>query len=85
MINISEKVLLDRDYLLSIDDIKEWEAENGNLDSDSVVLLYTGQQHLYWNVTDYFGSTNDSDPSTFHFSCKFLFINVTVFIIVHAQ
>ena len=68
VIDISEKVRRNRDYLLSVDDITAWEESHGPLDSDSIVLLYTGQQHWYWNMNDYFGASNASDPSTYHFS-----------------
>lgn len=68
VIDISLKVAEDKTYNLQIEDVREWEATNGELNSDSIVLLYTGQQHLYWDRKEYFGATNLSDTSTYRFS-----------------
>jgi len=48
VIDIKDKVDRDPDYLLSIDDIKEWEGRHGPIPSRAIVLLYTGWGR-YWS------------------------------------
>ncbi len=47
-IDVTDKCVSDRDYMLSIDDIKDWEAENGLLPDGSWVIMYTGIGTQYY-------------------------------------
>lgn len=44
VIDIRETAANDADYRLSVDDVKAWEADNGEIPAGSVVILYTGWQ-----------------------------------------
>lgn len=41
-IDVSAKAAADRDYLITVDDIKGWEARNGPLPEWGIILFYTG-------------------------------------------
>lgn len=41
-IDVTAKCALDKDYMLSVDDIKAWEAVYGKLPQDAWLLMYTG-------------------------------------------
>ena len=41
-IDVSAKATADRDYLITVDDIKGWEATNGALPEWGIILFYTG-------------------------------------------
>jgi kynurenine formamidase len=44
VIDIRDTAANDVDYRLSVDDVKAWEAENGEIPAGSVVILFTGWQ-----------------------------------------
>lgn len=44
VIDIRTQAANDADYRLSLDDVKTWEAANGEIAPDSLVILYTGWQ-----------------------------------------
>jgi kynurenine formamidase len=41
-IDVSTKAAADRDYLITVDDIKGWEAANGPIPEWGIILFYTG-------------------------------------------
>jgi kynurenine formamidase len=41
-IDVSKKTAADRDYLITVDDIKQWEAVNGKIPDGSIILFETG-------------------------------------------
>lgn len=41
-IDVTEKCMKDRDYLLSVEDIKAWESRHGKIPAGSWVIMYTG-------------------------------------------
>ncbi|HTS45325.1 MAG TPA: cyclase family protein, partial [Puia sp.] len=45
-----------RDYLVSIKDITDWEAEHGKIPEHSIVLLRTGYGKFYPDAKNYFGT-----------------------------
>ena len=47
-IDVVSKCLSNRDYLLTVDDIKEWEAINGIIPDNAWVLMYTGIDTRYY-------------------------------------
>jgi kynurenine formamidase len=55
-IDISEKALADRDYLISTDDIQAWESEHGAIPDGSIVLLQTGYGRYWPSAEDYLGT-----------------------------
>lgn len=45
----------DPDYEISVQDIEGWERQHGLIDAGSVVLMYTGWQHLWNDPRAFFG------------------------------
>ena len=56
VIDVSEKALTNRDYLVSIADIEHWEKTNGPLPENTILLFKTGYGKFYPNREKYFGS-----------------------------
>jgi kynurenine formamidase len=58
VVDVSDRVAADADYLLQIDDVRLWEAENGELPDGGWLLLRTGwdrrshDQHQFLNADD---------------------------------
>ncbi len=57
VIDISEKALSDRDYLVSADDFLAWESRYGRIPDAAIVLLRTGYGKFYPDAQQYFGTT----------------------------
>ncbi|MGA9379609.1 MAG: cyclase family protein, partial [Phormidium sp.] len=47
VIDISYQAKINSDYLLSINDIWDWEQQNGKIPTDSILLVYTGWQEKW--------------------------------------
>lgn len=56
VIDVSERALKDRDYLISINDITEWEKKNAAISENSIVLFKTGYGQFYPDAEKYFGT-----------------------------
>jgi kynurenine formamidase len=56
VIDVSAKALKDRDYLISVNDITEWEKINGSIPENSIVLFKTGYGQFYPDAEKYFGT-----------------------------
>lgn len=57
-INVSAKALENADYLVSIEDLKDWESEHGDIPTESIILLQTGFGKYYPNAKKYLGTDN---------------------------
>ena len=55
-VDVSEKALQDRDYLVSVNDFKDWEAVNGKIKDGVIVLLETGHSKYYPDKLEYLGT-----------------------------
>ncbi|MCP9199786.1 cyclase family protein [Gramella sp. GC03-9] len=55
-IDVSDKALKDPDYLISIADLKDWEAVNGEIATGSIVLFQTGFGKYYPDAKKYLGT-----------------------------
>lgn len=56
-INVADSALEDSDYQISVQDLKEWESEQGQeIPSESIVLLETGYSSFYPNKKKYLGT-----------------------------
>jgi len=63
VIDVSAKALSNRDYLISVDDVQQWEKANGSL-PDSVILLFrTGYGQYYPDAIKYFGTDKKGDSA----------------------
>ncbi len=56
VIDISEKAKADRDYMLSIKDVEDWETKNGKIDANTIILVKTGYSKFYRDRLTYFGT-----------------------------
>ncbi|MCL1467315.1 cyclase family protein [Argonema galeatum A003/A1] len=56
VIDIRDKVAERPDYVLTIADIKVWEAQHGQIPPNSVVLLYTGWQDKWFDSNAFLNS-----------------------------
>lgn len=66
LVDIVEQSQSTRDYLATVDDLKQWEEVNGEIPEDSVLILRTGWSNFWPNKLDYFG-TDSKNPSLAHF------------------
>ncbi len=56
VIDVSDKALANRDYLLSIQDVEDWEKKNGQIDANTIILVKTGYSKFYPDRLTYFGT-----------------------------
>ncbi len=57
VIDISAKALKDRDYLISVNDIKEYEENYDTIKENTIVLFKTGYGQYYPDAEKYFGTS----------------------------
>ncbi|WP_075350672.1 cyclase family protein [Algoriphagus marinus] len=63
VIDVSEKALKDRDYLISEEDVKQWESTHGQIDPNQIVLFKTGYGKFYPDRESYFGTAKKGDEA----------------------
>ena len=56
-IDVSVKALKNRDYLISVSDITEWEIRNQTIKENTIVLFKTGYGQFYPDAEKYFGTS----------------------------
>jgi len=56
VIDVSENALKNKDYLIQVSDIEEWEKKNGQIDKNTIVLFRTGYGQFYPDREKYFGT-----------------------------
>jgi kynurenine formamidase len=56
VIDISKNALANRDYLLSIIDVQNWEKKNGKIPDNTIILVRTGYGAFYPDRAKYFGT-----------------------------
>jgi kynurenine formamidase len=56
IVDVSEKALKNRDYLITVGDLQEWEKANGEIKTGTIILFRTGYGQFYPNREKYFGS-----------------------------
>lgn len=57
IIDVSSRALSNRDYLVSIEDVLEWEKNNGQIPANTIILFRTGYGKFYPDREKYFGTT----------------------------
>ncbi|MFM2207034.1 MAG: hypothetical protein RL213_1009 [Bacteroidota bacterium] len=57
VVDVSERALKDRDYLISVSDMEAWEKSNGTLAPNTIVLFRTGYGKFYPDREKYFGTS----------------------------
>jgi kynurenine formamidase len=63
VIDVSERALKNRDYLISIDDVTNWENEFGTLGQNMIILFRTGYGKFYPDLLKYFGTDKKGDEA----------------------
>ncbi len=69
VIDVSEKALANRDYLVDVDDFQQWEQQNGPIPDGAIVFLRTGYGRFWPDRKKYMG-TDERGPqavSKLHF------------------
>ena len=61
LIDVSQNALKNSDYLVTVEDLAEWEKTNGKIPDNSMVLLYTGYGQ-FWNNREKYLGTAKSGP-----------------------
>jgi kynurenine formamidase len=61
VIDVSDKALKDPDYLITVNDIEEWERTNGKLKDDIMLFFRTGYSAFYPDAKKYLG-TDERGP-----------------------
>jgi len=56
VIDVSERALADRDYQVSVQDLRDWERRHGRLPAGAIVLLYTGYDRFWPDRVRYMGT-----------------------------
>lgn len=56
VVDVSDKVTADRDYQISVSDLQEWEAVNGQIPEGAIVLLRTGFGRYWPDRNQYLGT-----------------------------
>ena len=69
VVDVSENALKNRDYLVSINDLKNWEAKNGILPDDVIVFIRTGYGKFWPDPEKYMGTAErgESAVAKLHF------------------
>lgn len=67
IINVKEKVGTNPDYMLSRQDLLDWEKKYSTIPDGAVVVMNSGWTRKYPNKTEVFGTQSVTDPSKFHF------------------
>ena len=55
-VDVSANAVNDPDYLVSVTDFENWEAENGEIPDGSIILLETGHSRFYPDKIKYLGT-----------------------------
>lgn len=55
-IDVSQKAIADRDYLIGVDDFTGWESQHGKIPDGSIVLLQTGYGQYWPDRLKYLGT-----------------------------
>lgn len=56
LIDVFEKALKNRDYLVTVADIEAWEKRNGKIPTNTIILFRTGYGKFYPDRASYFGT-----------------------------
>jgi len=67
VIDVTKQAEADRDYLVSADDVLEFEAAHGQIDSGSIVLARTAWSKYWPSAIDYLGDDTPGDASQLSF------------------
>ena len=67
LIDVTSAAAADRDYRLSVADVRAWEKVHGTIPGGAIVLLRTGWSKRWPDRKRYFGDDTPGDASNLHF------------------
>lgn len=67
VLDVSAKTKIDRDYLIQLQDIKDWENKNGAIPPGSIFLTDTGWSKFWPDKKKYLGTDKKRDVKNLHF------------------
>ncbi len=67
VVDVTQAVARDRDYRLTVEDLKAWETRHGRIPDGAIVLMYSGWGRYWPDKARYLGSDIPGDPKTLHF------------------
>lgn len=67
VLDVSQKSKKNRDYLVSVEDIEEWEKQHGPVPTNSIFLAHTGWDEFWPNKKHYLGTKEKGDVANLHF------------------
>ncbi len=67
VIDVSKKAATNRDYRLSVKDVRTFEAEHGRIEAGTIVLMRTGWDRYWPDVQRYLGDDTPGDAGNLHF------------------
>ncbi len=67
VIDVREQAAADQNYRLSVDDVREFEAQHGRIEQGTIVLLRTGWSKYWPDALDYLGDDKPGDASNLKF------------------
>lgn len=67
VIDVSEKAAADRNYLLSVDDVRSFENQYGRIEPGTIILLRTGWSRYWPDAKKYLGDDKPGDASNLVF------------------
>ena len=67
VVDVTQEVVRDRDYRLTVEDLKAWETRHGRIPKGAIVLMYTGWGRHWPDKVRYLGSDTPGDTANLHF------------------
>ena len=67
VIDVSAQAVQNRDYRLTVEDVRMWERDHGDIPAGSIVLLRTGWSSRWPDATAYLGDETPGDATNFIF------------------
>ncbi|MEM8996961.1 MAG: cyclase family protein, partial [Acidobacteriota bacterium] len=67
VIDVTAQAAADRDYVLTAEDVRAWEAEHGIIGQGTIVMLRTGWGEKWPDRKAYLGDDTPGDASNLHF------------------
>ena len=67
VVDVRAHAAADRDYRLTVDDIRQWENQNGQLPRGAIVILWSGWGAYWGDKLRYLGTAKPGDVANLHF------------------
>jgi kynurenine formamidase len=67
IVDVRRQAAANRDYRLSIDDLHQWESNNGPIAAGAVVIMYSGWGRYWGDKLRYMGTDTKGDVANLHF------------------